>query len=56
MNYSRELRMEIDNRRKGKVKKATELAKRMKKVQEEAEVVLRKSQEKMKQQANRRRK
>ena len=56
MNYSKELRMGIDNRRKRKVKKATELAKRMKKVQEKAEVVLRKSQENMKQQADRRRK
>jgi len=32
MNYSKELRMGIDNRRKGKVKKITELDKRMKKV------------------------
>jgi len=32
MNYSRELRMGIYNRRKGKVKKAAELAKRIKKV------------------------
>ena len=32
MNYSKELRMGIDNRRKRKVKKATKLAKRMKKV------------------------
>ena len=49
MNYSRELRMGIDNRRKEKVKKATELAKEMKKVQKKAKIALEKSQEKMKQ-------
>jgi len=41
-NYGRELRMEADIRRKGEVEKATEFAKRMKKVQEEAREALRK--------------
>ena len=39
-NYGRELRMEIDIRRKGKIEKATEFAKRIKKMQEEAGVAL----------------
>ena len=39
-NYGRELRMGIDIRRKGKIEKATEFAKRIKKMQEEAGVVL----------------
>ena len=39
-NYGRELRMGADIRKKGKVEKATELAERMKKVQEEASLVL----------------
>ena len=39
-NYRRELRMRIDIRRKEKMEKATEFAVRMKKVQEEIEVVL----------------
>ena len=43
VNYSRELRMEADIRRKGKVEKVTEFAERMNKVQEEAEVALRKA-------------
>jgi len=47
-NYGRELRMGVDIRRKGKVKKATEFTERMKKVQEEARVVLKKAQEEMK--------
>jgi len=42
INYSRELRMEADIRRKGKVEKVTEFAEKMNQVQEEAEVVLRK--------------
>ena len=41
-NYSRELRMGTDIRRKGKVEKTTEFAKRIKKVQKKAKVVLRK--------------
>ena len=43
VNYSRELRMEADIRRKEKVEKMTEFAERMNKVQEEAEVALRKA-------------
>ena len=43
-NYSRELRMEADIRRKKKIEKAIEFAKRIKKVQEEAGVTLRKAQ------------
>ena len=34
-NYSRKLRIRVDIRRKGKVEKAIEFVKRMKKVQEE---------------------
>ena len=48
VNYSRELRMEAEIRRaeirrKEKVEKVTEFAERMNKVQEEAEVALRKA-------------
>ena len=56
VNYGRELRMEVDLRRKEKMEKVTEFAKRMKKVQEEAGAVLRRAQGKMKQQADRERK
>ena len=45
-NYGRELIMEMDIRRKDKVKKTIEFSKRMKKVQEKVEVVLRKVQKK----------
>jgi len=45
--------MGADIRRKSKVKKATEFAERMRKVQEKAEVALRKAQEEMKRQADR---
>ena len=55
-NYSRELRMGIDLGRKEKVKKIMEFAKRMRKVQEEAGVVLKKVQKKIKRQADRERK
>ncbi len=41
-NYRRELRIEADIRRKERIEKATKFAKRMRKVQEEAEVALRK--------------
>jgi len=41
-NYSRELRMRADIRRKEKVEKTTEFAERMKKIQEKAGAVLRK--------------
>ena len=56
VNYGRELIMGADIRKKEKVEKATEFAERMKKVQEEAGIALRKVQEEMKQQADRRRK
>jgi len=42
-NYERELRIGADIRRKGKVEKATEFAERLKKVQKEVGVVLRKA-------------
>jgi len=52
-NYRRELRMGIDIRRRGKMKKMIKFVERIKKVQEEARVALKKVQEKMKQQVNR---
>ena len=55
-NYGRELRMGGDIRRKGKVESATEFVQRMKKVQEEAEAALRKTQKEMKRYADRGRK
>ena len=55
-NYGKELRMGEDIRRKGKVKSTTEFVQRMKKVHEEAEVALRKTQEEMKRYADRGRK
>ena len=56
VNYGRELRMGADIRKKGKVEKATEFVERMKMVQEEAGVALRKVQKEMKQQVDRGRK
>jgi len=56
VNYSRELRMGGDIRKKRKVEKATEFIERMKRIQEEAGVALKKAQEDMKRQADRRRK
>ena len=47
-NYRRELRIRADIRRKGKVKKITEFAEKMKKVQEKAGTALKKAQEEMK--------
>jgi len=47
-SYGRELRMGADIRRKGKVEKATEFVERIKRVQEEAGVALRKASEEMK--------
>ena len=41
-NYGRELRMEIDIRRKRKMEKAMEFTKRMKRVQKEARAALKK--------------
>jgi len=54
MNYRRKLRIGVDIRRKGKIEKVTEFAKRMKKVQEKAKVVLKKAQKEMKYQADKR--
>jgi len=55
-NYGRELRMEEDIRKKGKIEKTMEFVKRMKKVQEETRAALKKAQEDMKRQADKRRK
>ena len=55
-NYGRKLRIGIDIRRKGKMKKAMKFVERMEKVQEEAETVLRKAQEEIKQQVDKERK
>ena len=55
-NYGKELRMGGDIRRKGKVESATAFVERMKKVHEEAETALRKTQEEMKRYADRGRK
>ena len=52
-NYERELRVEVDIRRKEKVEKVTEFVERMRKVQEEAEMALSKTQEEIKRQADR---
>jgi len=55
-NYRKELRMGGDIRRKGKVESATVFVERMKKVHEEAEATLRKTQEEMKKYMDRGRK
>jgi len=55
-NYGKEMRMGGDIRRKGKVESVTEFVERMKKIHEEAEAALRKTQEEMKRYADRRRK
>jgi len=55
-NYGREMRIGGDIRKKRKVENATEFVERMKKVHEEAEVALRKTQEEMKRYADRGRK
>ena len=55
-NYSRELRMGGDIKKKGKVEKITEFVERMRKVQKEAGVALKKAQEDMKRQADKGRK
>ena len=47
-SYGREIRIEIDFRRKGKIKKVIEFAERIRKVQEEAEVTLTKVQKEIK--------
>ena len=46
-NYRRELRIGGDIRKKGKVEKATEFVKRMKQVQEEVGMALKKAQKDM---------
>jgi len=51
-NYRRELRMGGDIRKKEKVESAMEFVERMKKVHEEAEVALKKTQEEMKRYAD----
>ena len=55
-NYSRELRMGSDIRKKGKVEKVTKFVERMRKVQKEARAALKKAQEDMKRQADKGRK
>ena len=55
-NYERELRMGGDIRKRGKVERATEFVERMRKVHEEAGVVLKKAQEDMKRQVDKGRK
>jgi len=55
-NYEKELRMGGDIRRKGKVESVTVFIERMKKVHEEAETALRKTQEEMKRYTDRGRK
>ena len=55
-NYSRELRMGGDIRRKEKVEKMTEFVEKLKRVQEEAEAALKKTQEEMKRYADQNRK
>ena len=55
-NYGRELRMGGDIRRKGKVEKATEFVEKLKKVQEEVGVALKRMQEEIKRYADRNRK
>ena len=55
-NYGKEMRMGGDIRRKGKVESATEFVERMKKVHEEAEAALKKTQEEMKRYVDRNKK
>ena len=43
VNYSRELRIGVDIKRKGKVEKTTEFAERIKKIQEKVGTVLKKA-------------
>jgi len=52
-NYSREMRMGVDLKRKGKMEKAMEFVERMRKVQKEVGAALMKVQEEMKKQADR---
>ena len=55
-NYGKELRMRRDIRKKEKVEKAMEFVERMKRIQEEAGAALKKVQEDIKRQADRKRK
>jgi len=55
-NYRKEMRMGGDIRRKGKVESVTEFIERMKRVHEEAEAALKKTQKEMKKYADRSRK
>ena len=55
-NYERELRMGGDIRKKGKVEKSMEFIERLKRVQEEAGVALKKTQKEMKRYTDRKRK
>jgi len=54
-NYRREIRMGVDIRRKGKIEKVTEFVERIRRVQKEAGVALRKVQDEMRKQTDRRR-
>ena len=56
VNYDKELRLGANIRKKEKVEKVTEFVERIKKIQEEVRAALRKAQEKIKQQVDRRRK
>jgi len=47
-NYGKKLRIEADIRRKEKVKKVTESAKKIKRIQEKVEATLKRIQEKIK--------
>ena len=48
VKYGRELRMEIDIKRKGKMEKITEFAEKIKKVQEKVGTALKRAQDEMK--------
>jgi len=52
VNYRKELRMEVDIRKKEKVEKAMEFVEKIKKVQEKVVTALRKTQKEIKRQAN----
>ena len=54
VNYGQDLRMGFEGRRKGKYKVAGKFIEKMKKIQEEAKVVLGKAQEEMKKFGDRR--
>ena len=55
-NYDRELRIGVNIRRKDKVEKIMKFAEKIKKVQKKSGIILRKAQEEIKQQADRKRK